>query len=219
MHKDCLELFEHACISSDTLSCLWTMATWRSPWHDAPLLPLAPSTAIEVKEYIRRVAEQWNLPGLKSLPIELDLLVFEQLPQSCLQRYISLWSVTRWWNIGDDRRPLAIPVNEIEEWHRGTRPTIHMQAGTNEPKSDINKYLMRLSIDSQGLRSIERVKPSSVNSDLPESSSTLYIVETAECFSTAILEYKVCVSLLLQTLIWLLIAVSFPLHGFNSQVD
>ncbi|PTB43846.1 hypothetical protein M441DRAFT_77018 [Trichoderma asperellum CBS 433.97] len=187
VHKDCLELFERAHISSDTLSCLWTMATWRSPWHDAPILHLAPSSTTEIKEYIRRAAEEWKLPGLESLPMELDLLIYEQLPQSCLRRYISLWTVARWWIFEYNRKLLTISINEIEKWHRGTRPTIHMQAETNEHNGD--KSFIRLSVDSQGLRSIERLKPGSANNGLLESNPALYIVEAAECFSTASIEY------------------------------
>lgn len=167
------------------------MVTWRSPWRDSPILPLAPSSTIGVKEYIRRAAEVWELSGLKSLPMELNLLIYNQFPQSCL-RYVSLWSVARWWNTKCNRKPLAIPVYEIEEWHRGTQPT--MQAGAKEP----NELFIRLSIDSQGLRSVERVKPNSINNDLLKSNSTLYIVEAAECFSTISLEYMVCAPLLLQ---------------------
>lgn len=90
-----------------------------------------------------------------------------------------------------------IPIEEIEEWHRGSHPVMTKGARHGEVESDVQKPIIILSIDSQGLRSITRVQKGHTTShtntydNLCQSDTVVYVVETAECFASAQVEYNV----------------------------
>lgn len=199
VHEDCLEFIKRSGIFTDLFSCIWDWTACRSFWNTTPILPTASPSAFAIQQYIRQVAISCTMPGLMSLPLELHLLIYKELPQNCLfRRYTSAWITAQWWKDrnNSEPQPLAILVNEIEDWHRGAQPKTHMQAGANEPNCGTNNTLIRLSIDSKGLRDIKRLQPGAAYSDLLEHDSAIYIVEAAECFSEVWLEHRVCTLLI-----------------------
>lgn len=63
LHSDCLAVFRAtsgALGADDGLAALWTAATWRSPWHRAPVLHLNPS--VNVSAVLGHAAAAWDLP-------------------------------------------------------------------------------------------------------------------------------------------------------------
>ncbi|KAL7895785.1 hypothetical protein HDV63DRAFT_401081 [Trichoderma sp. SZMC 28014] len=190
IHKECLDFLEQLTTAQDKLSWLWTAATWRSPWNGAPPLQQGLSPAIDAGQFIDRAAQACEMPVLSSLPKELALMIYEQSGRSCLHRHLAFWSYARWWNRSHDKKPKLIPIEEIEEWHRGSHPVMTKGARHGEVESDVQKPIIILSIDSQGLRSITRVQKANAYDSLRQSDTVVYVVETAECFASAQVEYN-----------------------------
>lgn len=89
--------------------------------------------------------------------------------------------------------PETIPIDEIEEWQRGSHPIMKKGARHGEVESDVQKPIVILSIDSQGLRSIARVQKgyTCANDNLSQPGTVVYVAEAAECFASAQVEYNV----------------------------
>ncbi|KAM0512589.1 hypothetical protein ACHAPE_008766 [Trichoderma viride] len=197
IHKECLDFLEQLTTAEDKLSWLWTAATWRSPWDGAPPLQQALSPVVDAGQFIDRAAQACEMPGLSSLPKELALMIYEQSDRSRLHRCLAFWSYARWWNRSHQKMPKMIPIEEIEEWHRGSHPVMNKGARHGEVESDVQKPIIILSIDSQGLRSITRVQKgyttsyTNANDNLSQSDTVVYVVEAAECFASAQVEYNV----------------------------
>jgi hypothetical protein len=197
VHKECLDFLEQLTTAEDKLSWLWTAATWRSPWNGAPPLLRALSTVIDAGQFIDRAAQACEMPGLSLLPKELALMIYEQSDRSYLHRCLSFWTYARWWNLGYRRTPKMIPIAEIQEWQRGSHPVMNKGARHGEVESDVQKPIIILCIDSQGLRSITRVQKdyashtNAYDNNLSQSDTAVYVVEPAECFASAQLEYNV----------------------------
>ncbi|PON20766.1 hypothetical protein TGAM01_v210367 [Trichoderma gamsii] len=196
IHEECLDFLEQLTTAEDKLSWLWTAATWRSPWNGAPPLQQALSPVIDAGQFIDRAAQACEMPGLSSLPKELALMIYEQSDRSCLHRCLAFWSYARWWNRSHQKMPKTIPIEEIEEWHRGSHPVMNKGARHGEVESDVQKPIIILSIDFQGLRSITRVQKgdttsyTNANDNLLQSDTVVYVVEAAECFASAQVEYN-----------------------------
>lgn len=201
VHKECLEFLEQLTAAEDRLSWLWTAATWRSPWNGAPPLHEALSPVIDAGQFIDRAAQACEMPGLSLLPKELAFMIYEESDRSCLHRCLSFWSYARWWNLGHRKTPAVISIDEIEEWQRGSHPVMKKGARHGEVESDVQKPIIILCIDSQGLRSITRVQEGDANANdnnLSQSDTVVYVAEAAECFASAQLEYNVRFSFGLQ---------------------
>ncbi|KAL6911129.1 hypothetical protein GGI43DRAFT_379061 [Trichoderma evansii] len=192
VHKECLDFLEQLSAAEDRLSWLWTAAAWRSPWNGAPPLHQALSPSIDVGQFIDQAAQACAMPSLSFFPKELALMIYERTNESCLHRHLSFWSYARWWNLGHSKTPETIPINEIEEWHRGSHPTMIKDARHDEVESDVQKPIIILSIDSQGLQSIKRVQKgyTNANDNLPQPGTVVYVAEAAECFASAHVEYN-----------------------------
>lgn len=196
VHMECLYLLGQLTPAKDKLSWLWTAAAWKSPWDGAPPLQQALSPVIDPGQFIHQAAQACEMPGLSLLPKELALMIYEQSDPGCLHRCLAFWSYARWWNRLHQKKPKTIPIEEIEEWHRGSHPVMNKGARHGEVESDVQKPIIILSIDSQGLRSITRVQKGystsypNANDGLSQSDTVAYVVEAAECFASAQVEYN-----------------------------
>lgn len=193
VHKECLEFLELVSAAEDKLPWLWAAAAWRSPWDGAPPLHQALSPIIDVRQFIDQAARACEMPSLSMLPKELALMIYERSTETWLHRHLSFWSYARWWNLGHNKQLEIIPIHEVEEWHRGSHPTMIKDARHDEVGSDVQKPIIILSIDSQGLRSLKRVQKgyTNANDSLPQSGTVVYVAEAAECFASAHVEYNV----------------------------
>ncbi|KAK1250637.1 hypothetical protein MKX08_010640 [Trichoderma sp. CBMAI-0020] len=196
VHKECFDFLKRLTTAQDKLSWLWTAATWKSPWDGAPPLQQALSPIIDPGQFIHQAARACEMPSLSSLPKELALMIYEQSDQSCLHRCLAFWSYARWWNRLHPKMTKMIPIEEIEEWHRGSHPVVNKGARHGEVESDVQKPIIILSIDSQGLRSITRVQKdyassyTNANDNLSQTDTVAYVVEAAECLASAQVEYN-----------------------------
>lgn len=191
IHRECLAFSVQVAPTRDRLSWLWTIATWRSPWIGAPQLYKAVAPAVDAGQFIDRAAQACEMPGLTWLPKELGLMVYEQSDHSSLHRCLSLWRYVLWCNLGHHKSPKTIPVHEIEQWQRGSHPVVRKGARHGQVESDVQKPIVILCIDAQGLRSLTRVHDGYHTSTGTSADDVLYVVEAAECFASAQLEYSV----------------------------
>ncbi|KAL7927399.1 hypothetical protein ACQKWADRAFT_276567 [Trichoderma austrokoningii] len=198
IHTECVAFSAQIASSSEDrlLSWLWTIATWRSPWIGAPHLYKALSPVVDAGQFMLRAARACEMPGLALLPKELALMICDQSDQSRLHRCLSLWTYALWCNLGYHKSPKTIPIREIEEWQRGSHPVMMMMskgARQGQVESDVQKPIIILCIDSQGLRSITRVQKGYYSTDTTTTSANdtaLYVVEAAECFASTQVEYS-----------------------------
>ncbi|KAM4066686.1 hypothetical protein HRG_000747 [Hirsutella rhossiliensis] len=187
LHTDCLSVFRaksRALDAKSSLARLWTAATWRSPWHRAPVLHLLP--AVDVSAGLAHAAAAWNLPQLPRLPPELVGMIHRQSHQSPLWRHSSASELACALSEAYDHEPLTVPFNRIEHWRRGELPKT-----AEAPRGGTNEGLVRLTIDSHGLRRIERLQAKALNSSVSRSHSFAYIVEAAKMFSCVDVEFQV----------------------------
>lgn len=184
VHVDCFRLFGKICSAKDKYRRLWIAGTRTYPWREAvPLMlePLLHTSAESIssaagfdKTLLPEVA---NLVG-SHLQLDHPLLRFCQVIQ--LARYLSL---------AEPGDAVTYPLCKVLSWSRGTCPLLVEQGPIIDRR-------VRLTIDSRGIQSIERLSDSSEESTVMGSSrsSRVYVVESAEHLSGVDIEFQVSLS-------------------------
>lgn len=148
LHSDCFKLFRKECSIDDALDRLWTMATARSPWPDAPKHYLGSHKDISV-DLIYEKAERHGMPQLKLLPPELIHMIRDCSQSGTFWRYITVQSISRELSTisSSSRASISAPLRDVMTWARGREMTL-LRSSNNPP-------FMRLTVDSRGIRQIE----------------------------------------------------------------
>lgn len=153
IHSDCLNLFREECKTEDALDRLWRAAVSRSPWRGAPNFDLDQDTKLTV-ELVHEKAKSFGVSGLTLLPPELILMIRDYSKSGMFWRYISALSFSRELsaapiNTDLSSAPTSMPLDSISAWVRGREP-LSFQSPDHLP-------LVRLTVDSRGIRQIERL--------------------------------------------------------------
>ncbi|QLI70170.1 uncharacterized protein G6M90_00g069420 [Metarhizium brunneum] len=181
VHADCLKIFCRGDTPwglGDNLRWLWVASTWRSPWRGA--LPLNAPPRINLD---RRLDDLRLTKRMTTLPPELYAMIRDfslstnPMPNFALHHYNQL--VAAFDLFREDVREEFL--DRIESWTRGELPEVCEEG---------NKPFIRLSIDWQGLQSIEKmaVLPPAANL---RSDCTGYVVEKAGRLSNVIVKFQV----------------------------
>ncbi|EXU94829.1 hypothetical protein X797_012090 [Metarhizium robertsii] len=148
VHADCLKIFCRGDTPwglGDNLRWLWVASTWRSPWRGA--LPLNAPPRINLD---RRLDDLRLTKRMTTLPPELYAMIRDfslstnPMPNFALHHYNQL--VAAFDLFREDVREEFL--DRIESWTRGELPEVCEEG---------NKPFIRLSIDWQGLQSIEKM--------------------------------------------------------------
>ncbi|KAH8721086.1 hypothetical protein HC256_001452 [Beauveria bassiana] len=142
VHPDCFELATRRCSLPKTIHHLWIMTTWRSPWRHAPHLRLEEEGMITPDFSI---TDKLAIPQMRALPPEILHLIYKYSRGSLFWRYSVVSELTSGLlDLPDKLR--SVPLSDIASWSRG---------GQLEMASDICQPLIRLTIDSWGIVSVE----------------------------------------------------------------
>ncbi len=188
LHYDCLAIFIRECslTESDALARLWTIGCYRNPWPKTPLLHLAPHERVD-QAVLRRIAGISGCQLLRSLPLELVELVRQAAPHTLFWRAIS--TITMAGRLMTPSQPSRVlPLRDIEVWERGGQVMRVSQLGEPGP--------MRLEIDSDGIRKIDRFAATSEHYPGPFTNNRAYILEKDDDLTDIDAYLKVCTKLL-----------------------
>ncbi|ATY61052.1 hypothetical protein A9K55_005974 [Cordyceps militaris] len=169
IHADCFHLYkactghnQDASQASQASRYVWFLGLWRQPWNRTKTLqgirPLPREKFMCSKSAISYILNKVGLSDfVMRLPWEIVSYIFE------FSKDAPLWKAARAATVAFERRHdgvdgyTLVPALEIASWKRG-----HSSPELRGP-SDKTKQLTRFTIDSQGLRRIERIdKPSSL---------------------------------------------------------
>lgn len=164
VHYECMAVFLH--YSSDkarALSRLWTVECCRHPWAKAPLLHLRDNRPIDPAA-LEQVACVFGLPRLPSLPPELLHIIRRCTLHAFFWRAIA--------TVSRAIRPVSqsqrlLPLDSVGLFERGKQFA---------PIPPVLGPVVRISIDAEGIRTIERLPRRSDISD-GGSRHMAYIVE------------------------------------------
>ncbi|KAF7563625.1 hypothetical protein G7046_g544 [Stylonectria norvegica] len=171
VHPDCFNLFRQRCLAEDGLFRLWTASAWRQPWTAVTTLRLSPRT--DVARGTRLAAEICDIHKMNSLPLELAEMIYTFSHLSTIWRYAAVLQLVDALSAAGADELVSMPILKISAWSRSNRPII---------LPSVDKPFIRLTMDSWGLKSIERL------GEAPEISgkqgdALVYIVEPESSFT------------------------------------
>ncbi|ORY58252.1 uncharacterized protein BCR38DRAFT_448479 [Pseudomassariella vexata] len=147
IHSDCFKMFKKECTTKDALNRLWTAVVSRSPWRGAPNFQLDRDTNLAI-DLVCEMAEKYGIPSLRLLPPELIRMIQDYSQSGTFWRYISVTSFSRELSVASVN-PISILLCNISTWVRGREPTLLESPG--------HPSIIRLTMDSRGIREIERL--------------------------------------------------------------
>ncbi|KAI1822656.1 hypothetical protein F4861DRAFT_381574 [Xylaria intraflava] len=171
-HLECFELFTRTYTRVDALDRLWREASWRRPWREAPLIVLPEDMNVTSKA-VMIVAKRYGLPELLKMPPEIRQMVRNYSQSSLFWRFTAALDLAARFDAAPTSRFSSIPVRRIAEWERGCVPT--------QTKALISLPIIRLTIDSRGIRKFERL-PAGEPYSSRSYDRTIYIIEDESRF-------------------------------------
>lgn len=180
VHHDCFKAFLQRCITtktkpaarSDFPSRLWRFAAWRKPWKQAPPLLLPEDHLSLLRNHaLGRISVKIDLPDLSKFPPELVRMIKKYSETA------PFWSYTAAVDLADrfistpSTTLLSVPMSDVVSWQRGGTPDI-----SKGGSATASLPIIRLSIDSHGLRSVERFSEDQQPTFYPSRSSSMCFV-------------------------------------------
>lgn len=169
IHADCLALFSRHCVAGDKLHRLWAASTAMAPWrHCVPLvLPYEGQLGD-----LRCVSKVLEMPKLNCLPVELAEMIATHVGPHIIWRYRTVIErATSLSSAHPNETPKTVFLGDLLGWSRQSEAHTYDQAPS--------AAYIRLTIDSCGIKQIDRI---SAPEPLPKSKPTpfhLYITEDA----------------------------------------
>lgn len=205
VHPDCLQLFMRSCTARDALDRLWLARMWqRLPWTGisfptrrlASNLPLACDLSV-----LLRCAERCGLWKLKTLPVELLIDIEEFSRPHFFWRCVASVDLATQLSAGISQPLQSFLLNSVISWDRGNAPVVAAE-GMDDPIAPI----IRLTVDSGGLRKLERLaeRPPYKQRRFDES---VFIVENQSHFGSTVAHFKVMYPAGIRQL-WLSVVIS-----------
>lgn len=143
LHTDCVEYIEQRCILPLVLDHLWIVTAWHFPWREAPNFCLEGSAVTADLEMFHGI----GMSRMTTLPPEVFQMVYRYSATSLFWRYSAASELTR--QLSSFSKLLSIPLDIITTWNRGSQPVVTKGA---------QKWpVIRLTVDSWGIRTIERL--------------------------------------------------------------
>ncbi|KAF4122015.1 hypothetical protein GMORB2_7608 [Geosmithia morbida] len=186
IHHDCFKVFLGQCIKAPAgktaglLDSLWRFTAWRVPWKGAPALFLEEDDLPMLsKDTLEAVSSRYGTAELSRLPPELVRIVKRYSEDAVFWRIVAAADLARRF-VGSSPITAAttMPLSDIASWDRGQGPVVLGEAGPWTPSA-----IIRLAIDSHGLRSVERFSEDSLPTFNPKRiSNVVFVVEPVSCF-------------------------------------
>lgn len=145
MHSDCFEFVAQRCRLDDYLDHLWVVTAWRTPWRKAPHLRLEETAVTPDFSMLDDV----GISRMRLLPPEVLQMVHGHSATNLFWRYSAASELAKRLNAALSDQLLSIPLCTISTWNRGGEPVI--------TETDYHLPIVRLTIDSRGIKKIERL--------------------------------------------------------------
>ncbi|KAL6414356.1 hypothetical protein AUP68_00874 [Ilyonectria robusta] len=145
VHFECYEFIAQRSNIDRSLDYLWVVTAWRTPWRRAPKFRLEEKVVKSVSSIFNHV----NIPRIRSLPPEILQIIYEYSATSIIWRFNTASEVIQRLTIPSSDHLLSIPLHKVSAWKRSGQPR------TTETAH--NLPVVRLTIDSQGIREVERL--------------------------------------------------------------
>lgn len=151
IHLGCFDVVAQHCKLDDCLDHLWITTAWRTPWRQAPNLRLEEPA---ITPDLSRV-DALGIPRMRVLPPEILGMVYYNSATSLFWRYSRALDLARRLSTTSTDSTacldelLSVPLCTVSAWKRSGSPAF----------SKIARQLpiFRLTIDSHGIREIERL--------------------------------------------------------------
>ncbi|KAH8683636.1 hypothetical protein BGZ61DRAFT_424903 [Ilyonectria robusta] len=166
----------------DKLDRLYTLASWTRPWSAVSSLHLDPRT--NVPRGIYMLAKFKDMQHISSVPLEVALLIHDYSRLGTIWQYASLLERFKMFSKADTQLR-SLSLREISFWERGGLPTV---------LTDRSRGTIRLTIDSQGLSKIERLRERP-NHQTGSSNALAYVVEPEKRLGNITVDFKACITL------------------------
>lgn len=144
-HSDCYNLLTQSCDVSNHLDYLWILTAWRAPWRQAPYFHLRDA----ITKTGESVFEALNMSSMRKLPAEILNMIRDYSASSMIWRFQTVSGLAERFPTTTTDHLLSLPLQTVSAWKRGG------QVMTAE-RADMLP-VMRLTIDSWGIREIERL--------------------------------------------------------------
>lgn len=145
VHSDCYEFVAQRSNVDRSLDYLWVVTAWRTPWRRAPKFRLEET----VVKSDWSVFDHVNISRMRLLPPEILKMIYEYSATSIIWRFNAASEVIQRLTIPSSDHLLSIPLHKVSAWKRSG------QLRTTETAH--NLQVVRLTIDSQGIREVERL--------------------------------------------------------------
>lgn len=194
MHSDCFKLFKEMCTLEKALPRLWTIAAWKNPWRRAPPINFCTIKTEISRKALSGAAEKCCILELNKLPLEILEMVRDLSCDATFWRYISVLGLAEQVSATQAEDLVEAPINQISFWERGTR---HLQMAHKA-----SPQILRLSIDSRGIRRVERLREYTDPAGMA-SGCFAFIIEDEKDLRGVIAQFKVFSNPLLKGLLLL----------------
>ena len=183
MHLDCFELFRQSYLPINALDRLWRVVAWRKPWRGAPALVL-PEGSIIGSGALAEVAERYGLAGLGRMPPEIIQLIQDDSASALFWRLIAPLDLASRFKALPVDYFVSLPLHELAGWERGSLPL--------ESKDLGHLPIVRLTIDSRGIRKVERLPAGEPKFSSERFDNTAFIIRDVTDFKGVVALFKVC---------------------------
>jgi hypothetical protein len=149
LHPLCFSIFQAHCKVDHAIDRLWTTVGQKNLWKDAPALQFGRESEVEV-DLVREKADMYGVRLLGQLPAELIQMIHKYSESAEFWRCISALSLAR--ELSRLQKDVALeatptPLYNILAWTRGDSIVVRSE--------ELPPYI-RLTLDSRGIRRIER---------------------------------------------------------------
>lgn len=186
LHTDCFNLFMKRSTGTtrDKLSRLWVASVATRPWRKCPPLHLPFKNS---PKQICETLQIWDIPTIERLPVELQHLIFYYTASHISWRYaVVLEQVDNLSRMERESSTISLRLSDIRSWFRGSSPLV-------ESECDPEASLVRVTIDSSGIKEIIRVSTSEAEvTDAAVSYHELFILENCSKLISVTASFMVC---------------------------
>ncbi|KAK4041089.1 hypothetical protein C8A01DRAFT_34823 [Parachaetomium inaequale] len=172
------------CTAHDALDRLWLARLWRrKPWTGPPVPPLDLREDSPAISTFLRCAARCGLPRLTTLPLELVEIIQPLSKPHFFWRYVAAIDLAARLSAGPSRPLQSVPLATVISWERGCAPVC------GEERGDDSRPIIRLTVDCEGLRKIERL-PGRPSYDPRRFDDVAFVVEEQRYFAAAVAHFK-----------------------------
>lgn len=148
IHKDCFQLFLQECKAEDKYYRLWKASIAMLPWYHCS--PLVIPNRRKLND-VDRVSRDFNLPLLKSLPLEIVDMIDDYIDSDLIWRYRIAVQQAAILSMPLPLNKETVPLCDVLYWSRFSEEVV--TCGILDPTSQ----LIQITIDSYGIQTIERI--------------------------------------------------------------